>query len=574
MEIRDWKLGRSGRLSWVIAAGLLLLLLVLMPLGWWRNGGTGPQVQVPMFYDAHYLFPRPWTQAQSVPGVPDPAPVALYGDNAISQSFRVETENAGMVSLWLDGPEGTAVALSLTAPDGTIYAAEIRLDDTPHQYNFQFPRTSAAVGEEMTLRLMAAEAVPSAPVVVHTVGGDRLGAAVRLNEFIRPGNLVLQTYARGLPGRWWLDAIVAQLLPAVFRLRLQQYKPLKGAIFPLLLLTVGGLTLLFLLLARPGKRPFLPALGWFTVVILGSFLGWQLLDGRVRLVPDSVVLQPAAQALPIAHIANGTPRLVDDLALTLWTARRDPEPRFVFYDLVAGYPALRVPADSQLVFERLLPRNGRLHAGILAQGDGALRYRVLWQDVVLVEDTVAAGDDIVWLDVDLGPFAGQAGALHLVTAAEAGTPEGVWLMPQLLAETDWLLTALSETAVPVDAIFNEQVALAGYEVQSQGDQMQVTLYWQALTPLEAYATVFVHALDANQNILAQSDAQPVQNSYPLPLWPPGVVVADTHILPPTDVTQLGVGLYDPVTFVNWSLVDGGVTVANGRLLLPIVEPVP
>lgn len=62
---------------WVLTAVLLLILAIFLLVGKWRSTSTGPQVQVPMFYDAHYLFPRPWTQAQEAPGVPAPFPVAF-----------------------------------------------------------------------------------------------------------------------------------------------------------------------------------------------------------------------------------------------------------------------------------------------------------------------------------------------------------------------------------------------------------------------------------------------------------------------------------------------------------------
>jgi len=160
--------------------------------------------------------------------------------------------------------------------------------------------------------------------------------------------------------------------------------------------------------------------------------------------------------------------------------------------------------------------------------------------------------------------------VQLQTTRVAGAPDGLWLMPQLVAETRWLVDELPETAVPTDYHLGGQVQLAGYALAQSGDTWQVTLYWRALAPLDAYATVFVHALDENKEILAQSDAQPVQNSFPLPLWMTDVLVADTHTLPAVDAVLLGVGMYDPATFVNWSVTDGaGAAVADGRILLPV-----
>ena len=88
----------------LLLAGLFLLLLFT---GRWRSSGVGPQVQVPMFYDAHYLFPRPWTQEQEAPGVPPPAPLSvLYGPNRVTQSFIAGADRLSMVEVWLAGPAG------------------------------------------------------------------------------------------------------------------------------------------------------------------------------------------------------------------------------------------------------------------------------------------------------------------------------------------------------------------------------------------------------------------------------------------------------------------------------------
>ncbi|MCZ7674566.1 MAG: hypothetical protein M5U34_49285 [Chloroflexi bacterium] len=35
------------------------------------------------------------------------------------------------------------------------------------------------------------------PTITRVVGGDRLGGAVQINEYRRPGNLEMRTYVRG-----------------------------------------------------------------------------------------------------------------------------------------------------------------------------------------------------------------------------------------------------------------------------------------------------------------------------------------------------------------------------------------
>jgi hypothetical protein len=166
----------------------------------------------------------------------------------------------------------------------------------------------------------------------------------------------------------------------------------------------------------------------------------------------------------------------------------------------------------------------------------------------------------------------------LVTEAVSGQPAGYWFQPQILAQTDWLLTELPETAHPAGHRFGEDVVLAGVAVDtSQENEVEVVLYWQAERPLAQNGTVFVHLLDADGNLIAQHDGQPVQNSYPLSIWPTGVLIADRHtlILPhplPAAPAQLSIGLYNPADFSRWPVTNPDGTLApeaSARLPLEI-----
>ncbi|MCA9953766.1 MAG: hypothetical protein KC434_03545, partial [Anaerolineales bacterium] len=110
---------------WYVTAVLALLLILLVVFGQWRSTGTGAQVQVPMFYDAHYLFPRPWTQTQEVSGVPEPFPVAFYGPNTISQTFVSGANNLTAVELWLRSPQIGGVTVTLSDESGPLYEAQL-----------------------------------------------------------------------------------------------------------------------------------------------------------------------------------------------------------------------------------------------------------------------------------------------------------------------------------------------------------------------------------------------------------------------------------------------------------------
>jgi hypothetical protein len=561
-------------------AGLFLLLLLA---GRWRSSGVGPQVQVPMFYDAHYLFPRPWTQAQEAPGVPPPAPLsALYGPNRVTQSFIAGADRLSMLEVWLAGPVGTLVEATLALPDGTTYGGEIELDDPAGRfYRLTFPAVPAAKGQRFILTLAAPEAEESRPVTTRSIGGDRLGGAIRLNEYSLPGNLELYTYSQGgLPGRWWAQAVGEQLLPSLFRLRLQQYKPpaFKGPLFAGLLLVTVGLTAVFLVLARPGRQSLGRAVTWAGVLLLGSFLAWQVGSGRVWLPwpAGETGLQPLAQPLAIMEPAAEA-RLVQDFSLTLWTAVRVPEERFISTDFVQtpeGYlSALRVPADSEVRYTLTIPPQARLRTGLQVAGEGALRFWVQVGEEEIASQVVPAGGDIAWLDLPLQPYAGWGTVIRLGTENVEGRPEGLWLQPRLLSDSDWLLADAPEEATLVDYRFGPAVQLLAYDLEPAdprpGEAATVTLYWQTSQPLNEQATVFVHLLDEAGQIVAQDDAQPVRNSYPLPVWPPGMVISDTHpLIWPDRPGALTVGLYNPADFSRWPVRGAeGVELPDGRVIL-------
>ena len=562
--------------SHIITFLALVLLFCLVVLGHWRSTAAAAQVQVPMFYDAHYLFPRPWTQAQEVPGVPEPFPVAFYGPNTVSQTFVSGADQLTAVELWLRAAQTGSITVTLSDESGPLYEGQLDAANPNGGYvRFTFPTIQAAEGRTFLITLAAPEATPLSPAVTRTVGGDRLGGRFLLNEYARPGNLELRTYVTGTAV---FDALAEQLLPDLFRERLRQYKPplFKGQTFAALLALTGLLTLGLLVWLLAGRLRRDGA--WLLAGLLLAGLGWQLGSGRVYLP----LLQPTESLAAVTAVAQPNNaqnlRVVNNLIAVLWTAERLPEKRLVTTEL-GDYPAIRVPAESALEYAVTLPLNGRLQTGLQAVGEGTLLMAVEFNGERVSQTAVAAGDLPQWLDLDLTVWQGRGGILRLVTEPVAGTPDGLWLMPQLLASHDWLLRELPETAVLGGHRLGENIVLLGYSVEPAAPQPQdvvtVTLYWRAERPLAANATVFVHALNAAGDLVAQSDGQPVQNSYPLINWPAGAIIADPHrfVWPSdSDFSQIAVGLYDPVTLARLPVQnpDGPVD-ANGQALLPVVE---
>lgn len=176
--------------------------------------------------------------------------------------------------------------------------------------------------------------------------------------------------------------------------------------------------------------------------------------------------------------------------------------------------------------------------------------------------------------------------LMLATGWRLRKNEGEANLPDLLTTTDWrvLGTALLITAVAllilgplqllhynstnytaepaqVDhlADFGEQIALIGYDVSAEtavpGEQVTITLYWQAQTELAINFQSFVHLLRPNGSLVAQSDhLNP--GEFPTRRWPLDKYVRDVHVLQlPSDLPpgeyELTAGLW--VQTEGWRL---------------------
>lgn len=113
--------------------------------------------------------------------------------------------------------------------------------------------------------------------------------------------------------------------------------------------------------------------------------------------------------------------------------------------------------------------------------------------------------------------------------------------------------------------FGQAVALDGVAVTRRDSGLHVTLWWRSLAQLGQDYVVFVHANDANRELVATADGPPLGGGFPSSLWEPGDCVLDERVVPLSEGTAgplaVGVGWYDPVTGVRL-----GATGADGRSL--------
>jgi len=78
--------------------------------------------------------------------------------------------------------------------------------------------------------------------------------------------------------------------------------------------------------------------------------------------------------------------------------------------------------------------------------------------------------------------------------------------------------------------FGDQVVLLKHEVETTGNDLVVTLWWDAQQVSEEDTTVFLHVYDEAGQLVAQGDGYPLQGLFPAQRWQPGDVVRDVRYL--------------------------------------------
>ena len=126
----------------------------------------------------------------------------------------------------------------------------------------------------------------------------------------------------------------------------------------------------------------------------------------------------------------------------------------------------------------------------------------------------------------------------------------------------------------VDASLGEEIRLLGYDLVQEDNDLELTLYWQAVERPAGYYKAFVHVLHPGSGaVVAQHDAVPRDWTYPTNWWERGEVVSDTIVLSMGDVPsgkyKLAVGMYEPDVGDRLAVRDeAGTRQPKNHLVLP------
>ena len=138
-----------------------------------------------------------------------------------------------------------------------------------------------------------------------------------------------------------------------------------------------------------------------------------------------------------------------------------------------------------------------------------------------------------------------------------GTSEvpGTYPAERSLARAPAEIVQRPQPSYPAQAELGDKIRLLGYDLNSDraepGGTLILTLYWEALSPMEIDYSVFIH-IESNR-IWGQYDGLPLCGFYRTSDWRPGDVVIERYRIPVSP--QIPPGSY-PLLVGMYSLADG------------------
>jgi hypothetical protein len=188
-------------------------------------------------------------------------------------------------------------------------------------------------------------------------------------------------------------------------------------------------------------------------------------------------------------------------------------------------------------------------------------------------------------DEGLAEIASEHNQIWLLQEPEAVPPVKQWLDENrhLLAHYRFREVELRRYSVQPDrsspplANLGNRVRLLSYRIDSTqvkaGEEVCLTLYWQAVRRMDTSYTVFTHLLGEDGNIWGQKDNPPASGQSPTLGWLEDEVIEDRYVIPiqantPPGTYQIAVGMYDPRSMERLPVLDQGGHPQEDRVLLP------
>ncbi len=238
-----------------------------------------------------------------------------------------------------------------------------------------------------------------------------------------------------------------------------------------------------------------------------------LSDAQIRAIPEStdVTLDAAMRLLGYDLITRSTgPGGRVELTL-YWTALgRTEEDHTVFVHLLDDHDLVIAQRDT-------FPGLGLLSTTTMDPG-----YR--WADryVIPVPPTAYSPNEA---QIEIGLFNSRTGA-RMTVLGPGGVPGG----DNVRFGRVTVRARSGDTPNPVYVDFGGRMLLRGYDLSARevkpGEDVTLTLYWEALRSMDTNYTVSSQIIDASQRKAAQNDRWPAGRASPTATWEPGTVITD------------------------------------------------
>jgi hypothetical protein len=135
---------------------------------------------------------------------------------------------------------------------------------------------------------------------------------------------------------------------------------------------------------------------------------------------------------------------------------------------------------------------------------------------------------------------------------------------------------------PLSVNLADRIRLLGYNMTGAfrpGNEVHLTLFWQALKAMDENYTVFIHIVDPQGHIWGQKDNPPVDGFYPTTAWEAGEIVRDQYEVPISPEAPPGryyvvTGMYLVEDGQRLSVTDEGGKVVGDHSVLVEVQIAP
>jgi hypothetical protein len=168
----------------------------------------------------------------------------------------------------------------------------------------------------------------------------------------------------------------------------------------------------------------------------------------------------------------------------------------------------------------------------------ASQGRLLFPTIAALTTLLALGLHTVIARLRMSRFAhvALAGASAALAALTLASPFVVlrpaYARPERLASE----RALPADMIPKELYFGDQIRWVGYRVDTPrarvapGDTLDLTLYWQALKPIDTDYSVFINVFGHGDMLLSGNDTYPGGGLFQTTLWAPGEIIVDRYRL--------------------------------------------